>query len=291
MGIEAVISVILNGVFTGGVYGLVSSAFTFQAGALRVINFSYGSATMLAMYLTFFTVTMCHLPMLFAIPLIIAAFFLLGILVRITALSTPHHGAQILCTMGVELITINLVLFLFTGFPRDMAILEKRLFITDTISVGWIQIICFVMAALILAGFQLFLNKTWAGMAIRAVVEREEVAGLMGLNSRRIMHFAFAVSYVIIALAGVMLMTLFQAEPNFGNYIMLIAFLVCIVAGLGNMVGSFFSGIIVGVISSLITLILGAKFHDLVLFALFILILLVRPNGLFASIKKPAAQI
>ncbi|MBS4212722.1 MULTISPECIES: branched-chain amino acid ABC transporter permease [Neobacillus] len=291
MGIDTFINIILNGILIGGVYGLVASAFTFQAGALQIVNFSYGSSTMLAMYLTFFLIKEWNIPIVFAVVILFALFFTIGWIMRRTILNNTNHGTQILTTMAVELVIINLVIIFFTGFPRDMAIFEKRINITDTISVGLTQLICFFLAAAVLVSFHLFLNKTWAGMSIRAVVQKKEIANIMGINSERIMDLAFSISYLIIAIAGIMLMTMFQVEPHFGNYMMTISFLVCVTAGIGNMGGSFLSGIIIGILSALITTLLGAQFHDPVLFGLFVLILLVRPNGLFNSSKRIARQI
>ena len=129
------------------------------------------------------------------------------------------------------------------------------------------------------------------GRAIRAVVQNKSIASTMGINSERMMDIAFSLSYALIGLSGVMLMIMFQVDPNFGNYIQTIAFLVCISAGLGNLKGSYFSGIIVGVTSALITYLLGAKWHNPVLFGLFVIILLVRPYGIFNSKKNVARSL
>jgi branched-subunit amino acid ABC-type transport system permease component len=83
-----------------------------------------------------------------------------------------------------------------------------------------------------------------------------------------------------------MLMTMFSVNPLFGDYLQTIAFIVCISAGLGNMGGAFLSGITIGVLSSLITTILGSRFHDPLLFALFVILLIIRPYGLFNSKKR-----
>lgn len=287
----AVISVILNGILIGGVYGLTSSAFTFQSGALKFSNFAYGACIMLSMYLTFFGVREWNIPWPLAILMVLVVNVLLGIVLRKTVLKSNALSTQILCTMGISLIIINLVTFFFTSLPRTMAIFEVRLHITDDISIGLTQLLCFVLAAVILLSFHFFLTRTWTGRAIRAVVQNKPIAGTMGINSERMMDIAFSLSYALIGLSGIMLMIMFQVDPNFGNYIQTIAFLVCISAGLGNLKGSFFSGIIVGVVSALITFLLGAKWHNPVLFGLFVIILLVRPYGIFNSKKNVARSL
>jgi branched-chain amino acid transport system permease protein len=286
MGFSAYISIILNGILTGGVYGLFSSAFSFQAGALGYANFAYGAQIMISMYITYYSVAVWGLPFPLALLLVLGGNIVLGYIFRKTALNNDEFGTQILCTMGISMIIINLCTFFATGYPRDLAILEKRIYITETISIGAIQLACFILAAVILLSFHLFLTKTWYGMAIRAVVEKKETAAIMGINTGHILDLAFSISCCLIGISGIMLMTMFSVTPLFGDYLQTIAFIVCISAGLGNMGGAFLSGITIGVLSSLITTVLGSRFHDPLLFALFVLLLIVRPSGLFTSKKR-----
>jgi branched-chain amino acid transport system permease protein len=291
MGISAYISIILNGILTGGVYGLFSSAFSFQAGALGYANFAYGAQIMISMYITYFSITVWNVPPPLAVLIVLASNIFIGYIFRKTALNNDEFGTQILCTMGISMIIINLCTFFATAYPRDLSILEKRLYLTKDISIGTIQLTCFVLAAVILWGFHLFLTKTWYGMAIRAVVEKKETAAVMGINTGHILDLAFSISCCLIGISGVMLMTMFSVTPLFGDYLQTIAFIVCISAGLGNMGGAFFSGIFIGVLSSLITTILGSRFHDPLLFALFVVLLILRPYGIFNSKKKIALSV
>jgi branched-chain amino acid transport system permease protein len=286
MGISAYISIILNGILTGGVYGLFSSAFSFQAGALGYANFAYGAQIMLSMYITYYSVMVWHLALPLVLVFVLGGNIVIGYIFRKTALNNDEFGTQILCTMGISMIIINLSTFFATAYPRDMAILEKRLYITSAISIGTIQLICFGLAAVILFSFHLFLTKTWYGTAIRAVVQKKETAAIMGINTGHILDLAFSISCCLIGISGIMLMTMFSVTPLFGDYLQTIAFIVCISAGLGNMSGAFLSGITIGVFSSLITTILGSRFHDPLLFALFVLLLIIRPYGIFSSKKR-----
>lgn len=291
MGIAVYVSIILNGILTGGVYGLFSSAFSFQAGALNYANFAYGAQIMISMYFTYYTIMVWHLPPVLGGLLVLAGNVVIGYILRKTILNNEDFGTQILCTMGISMIIINLCTFFATAYPRDMAMLEKRIYLSSTISIGTIQLICFILAVIILVGFHLFLTKTWYGMAIRAVVQNKEIASIMGINTRQILDIAFSISCCLIGISGIMLMTMFSVNPVFGDYLQTIAFIVCISAGLGNMGGAFLSGITIGVLSSLITTILGARFHDPLLFALFVVLLIIRPYGLFNSRKKIARTV
>ncbi len=291
MDLSAYINIILNGICIGGLYGLTSSAWSFQCGALKFANFAYGASLMATMYLTYFGVREWNIPVFIVIPLILLINFVLGLIMRKVLLKSSNRGTQIITTMALNLIIINLVTFVFTGFPRDMALFEKRMYITKTISVGVTQFIAFCLSAVILIGFNLFLKKTWTGRAIRSVVQNRDAATLMGVKSEKILDIAFALSYLLIGISGMLLITMFQVEPNYGNFIQTIAFVVCVSAGLGSLSGAFGTGILVGVISALIQTILGAQWNDIVLFGLFIIILLVKPNGIFVNKKNVAKTL
>jgi branched-chain amino acid transport system permease protein len=291
MSLSAYINIILNGICIGGLYGLSSSAFSFEIGSLKMTNFAYGSSVMLSMYLTYFFFRRVSLPLPVVFVMVAIINFLIGWTIRKTILKiTTDHNINILCTMGLELVFINGILFIFTGKPVDLAFLETRVYFTNDISVGFIQLICLGLAAILLLGFSLFLQKTWTGRAIRAVVQNKDVANLMGINSELMLDIAFAISYILIGISGMMLMMLFSADPQFGNYILLIAVVICIVSGLGNLWSSFATGVIIGVLSSLISTVFGSIYHDPLLFSMFVIILLVRPNGLFMKKSKIASS-
>ncbi len=281
MSFSAYIAVIINAICVGGVYGLTSSAWSFQVGALRFANFAYGASIMLSMYFTYYCLKEWNFPWYLMLLVVLAINFLLGLVIRKTVLSSNERSTQILCTMGLGLIIVNLVTFICTAYPRNLALIEQRIYLTTDISVGVIQVGCFFLSAILLIAFQTFLNKTWTGRAIRAVVQNRSVADLMGINSKSIIDIAFSLSYMLIGISGIMMMLMFQAEPIAGDYLQTIAFLVCVSAGLGSLSGSFFTGIIVAVVSATISALIGAKFHDPILFFIFVIILIVRPYGIF----------
>lgn len=288
---EQFITVILNGIMIGGLYGLSSSAFSFQVGALRLTNLAYGVSLMSVMYFTYYAVRVWLVPLPIAIPLVVCFYFLLGIILRRYVLGKTVAARQLLCTLGLQLIILNVTSFLTGGYPQNLSMIETRIYLTPNISFGLTQLICFIMAAVILLSFNFFLKKTWTGRAIRAVVQKKEIANLMGVNSNHMLDLAYGISYGILAIAGVMLVILFQVTPDSGNYFQTIAFVVTVSAGLGNLDGAFFSGILFGVISALVSLVFGAKYHDVIIFSFFIAILLIRPNGIFTKSSNVSREI
>ena len=291
MGVSAYLQVIINGILTGGLYGLMSCAWSFQTGALHYANFTYGASMMLSAYWAFYMVRMWNIPIPLMIVLVLAFNVLLGFLLRKTVLRQKDFNKMIVCTMGVEMVMTNLATLFYTATPRDFALLETRIYLTKDISIGSIQLICFVLSLVLLFAFQYFLKKTWTGKSIRAVVENSEVATTMGIKSERIMDLAFSLSYMLIGVAAMLLALLNQIDPDFGTPFQSKAFMVCVLAGIGNLGGTFFSGILVGVVTALIGFVVGGEYLNPITYALFVLVLLLRPHGLFTKSSSVARKL
>ena len=283
MSFEAYIAVIINGICIGGVYGLMSSAWSFQCGALKYANFAYGASIMVSMYLTYYMLAVWNVPIYLEVPLILLYNALFGLFMRKTVLRRKVYSTMILATMGMQLILTNLATMICTAYPRNLGYVQTRIFITPKISIGLTYVMCFVLALVVMLSFQMFLKKTWTGRAIRAVVQNPEAAAMMGIDGEKIVSIAYSLSYSLIGIAAIILMTMFQVEPTFGGKLQTYAFLICVAAGIGNISGALWSGILVGVLSSLISSVLPSAFHDAVIFTLFVIILLVRPHGLFTK--------
>ncbi len=273
------LTIIINGLCTGGVYGVVASAFTFQLGALRIVNFSYGAFLMLAMFGVFILVTKGQLPLTVAAALCIPIFAVFGWALRRFLIPASNDNIQILMTMGILIIFENLALFIWGSFPRSLSIIEDGIYL-GSIYIGVTRLALLVLSAVILLGVHLFLTRTWLGMAIRAMVQSKDAALVVGVNVDRIGTLAFGFSSGLVAIAAALLMTLFSVEPMSGGYYLLIAFLVAVIGGMGNLWGSFLGGLIIGVISAL-AIYFSPGLHDVVLFAAFVLTLLIRPYGIF----------
>lgn len=294
MNFATILGIIISGICTGGLYGLVSAAFSFQFGSLNIINFAYGSMTMLGMYATFVFIKEIGMdPILFTI-LFIVIYFLFGFVTRALLLKSAKHNVHIVVTVGLSLLIENLALFVWGAFPRTLL---------DTIAPTWIikmgsygnlvinkiSILTLIVSVVILLGFSVFLKMTWLGMAIRAVVQQREVSYLMGIDSMQIVNIGFGVSFIMTAVASLMLSLQFTIEPTAGHFYQLIGFLVCLIAGMGNLKGGFYAGVLVGVVSTGVNVI-AAQWHDPIVFILFVLILTFFPHGIFTSKKVLHAQ-
>lgn len=279
----SVMTILISGICTGGVYGLFASGFSFQIGSLETPDFSFGSWLMFSMYLTFFMYKMWNIGGL--IFLLLPIYFGIGFLVNKYLLSKQNMFVKMLITMGISFIIQNFVILVFTAFPRNLGIIEKTITFGNGIQVGVIKLGMLILSAVILIGFQVFINKTWMGKTIRAIIQQREAAYLMGINADKIKNIAFALSYSMIAISGMMLLILFSVEPTAGGFYQMMSFLICIIAGLGNLKGAFFSGLLTGIIIGFFNIFI-AQYAMVALFIIFVIILVIKPKGLFTVSQR-----
>lgn len=280
MDLTLVLTVLVAGICTGGIYALLAVPFTFQIGSLKVTNFAYGNILMLAMYLVFIALT-AKIPIAIVFVLLLPAFFFFGWLLRRFVVFTDNENAQILLTMGLAIVFENLAQATWGSFPRSMGAIEQGTVIGDVyVSVTRLQV--FAVALVLLGAGYLFLRKSWYGRCIRAVVQQRDMAEVVGINTRRVAVVAFGASFCYVVVAAFGLMMFYSVEPHTGHSFLSICFLIAVLGGIGNLVGSFFASFVIGIISAFVAFFLPG-YHDPILFSLFILMLLVRPAGLFGA--------
>jgi branched-chain amino acid transport system permease protein len=282
-------TIIINGLCTGSLFGLVSAAFSFQFGALRMMNFAYGAFVMVGMYIMYAGMHHFGLHAAAAVPILVVLYFFVGYFLRATLLKSADPNVQIIITSGVALVLESVVLFIVGALPRSLLAgippTWKIPFAGGILVISKLNILTFIVSSVVLIGFSTFLKRTWLGMTIRAVVQQKEAASLMGVDPEKIINAGFGISFVITAIAAVMISLQFVLEPTAGHYYQLIGFLVCVIAGMGNLKGGFYAGLLVGLISTMAN-IFAATWHDAILFILFVIILTFLPNGVFVSKKS-----
>jgi branched-subunit amino acid ABC-type transport system permease component len=282
-------TIIINGLCTGSLFGLVSAAFSFQFGALRMMNFAYGAFVMVGMYIMYAGMHYFGLHTVAVVPILIVLYFFIGYLLRATLLKSADPNVQIIITSGVALVLESVVLFIVGALPRSLLTgippTWRIPFAGGILVISKLNILTFVVSSMVLIGFSMFLKRTWLGMTIRAVVQQKEAASLMGVDAEKIINAGFGISFLITAIASIMISLQFVLEPTAGHYYQLIGFLVCVIAGMGNLKGGFYAGLLVGLISTMAN-IFAATWHDAILFILFVIILTFMPNGVFVSKKS-----
>lgn len=283
---EIFVQVLINAICTGGLYGLFSAGFTFQFGALKIADVSYGSWMMVAMYMMFVLRSKMKMNFVLAVLVVLVIFFFIGYAMRkfLFARCGDNVSVQMISTMAANFIIMNTVEFIFKQTPRSTGMREKYLDFGN-ITVSGTRFAILILAIVVLLSFNLFLNKTWTGRSIRGIVQQKRIATVMGVNADKTLNVAYGMGYMMAALGGCMLAIFIPITPFCGAYYQTLSFIICVAAGANYLKGALFVGIIVGVIEAFLQF-FTAQFTMPALFTFFVLALVFRPNGLFSDSSK-----
>jgi branched-chain amino acid transport system permease protein len=286
--VSAALQAVINGLLTGALYALVGMGLALIFGVMRIVNFAHGTFMMLGMYVTYvlFTRTGITPYLLFIVTGI--ALFGFGYAVYF-ALLRPIHGQsdfmQILLTMGVGLICSDAVLLIFGADYHQISIpLQDRNFrFGSQISVNAPWVVSFAIAVMLALALYLFVMRTMTGRAARAIAQNRYAAPLMGINVFRVQAISFAVGSAAAGIAGALLLPVFYLYPNVGDQFTLKAFVMVVLGGMESIVGAALAGLVLGVVENLTSLYWGNEWALAVDFAIFLLVLSLKPSGIFGK--------
>jgi branched-chain amino acid transport system permease protein len=287
MNANMLIQTIVNGILIGGIYALVALGLTLIFGVMKVINFAQGALLMVGMYITFGFSQWFGLNPYLTIPFSFFLVFLLGGAIQRTVMEkvndAPAHN-QLLVTLGVMMVIENLALvFLSPDFKRvKVESLEQSWRLGD-ILLDKPRFIAFLFVIVFVSALYWLLHHTRIGKAIRATAIDKDGAMLVGIKVKRIHLIVFGIGTALAGVAGTLLTPFFFISPHVGNIFLLKAFVVVVLGGLGNFVGTFIAGLIIGIAESIGGVYLSGNLRDLVTYVIFVLVLLFRPNGLFGG--------
>jgi branched-chain amino acid transport system permease protein len=281
----------INGIVLGSLYVLVALGLTLIYGVLVQINFAHADIVTLGAFSAyFFTHALggAYLPSI-AVALLVGA--ALGFLIN-AAVFAPlrERGNELLpliATIGVSVMLQNVMLAWFGPIPyafdspySDRVIRFGGMFFTVQ------SVLIIVVSAAAIALLYAFMKFTFLGKALRAVAQDRETAGLMGINPNRVIMLTFVIASALAGMGGAMLGPVLVLTPFAGASVIVKAFAIVIIGGFGNVEGTIIAGLIVGLIESYTTQILGPGLIDIVVFALLLLMLAVRPTGLIAERRE-----
>jgi len=283
---------VATGLLVGGVYALMSIGLALIFGVMRVVNFAQGDFMMLGMYLTYFFAIGYQVDPLLGALVTIPPFFALGLLVhrvllvRVTGGGDPQRemDAQLILTLGLSLIITNATTMILSPMPRGIrTAYATQAFAAGPILVNQARAYAFLMALLLAAAVYVFLARTDLGKALRAAADDPEAAGYQGINVRAMHGIAFGVGIGLVAAAGGLLATYHPIEPTVAVNFIVLMFVAVVLGGLGSIPGAFVGGLLIGLVQSLTLLVLPFQLQNVGVFIAFLLVLYLRPQGLFGQ--------
>jgi branched-chain amino acid transport system permease protein len=284
------INIIIQGVLIGGLYAMFAAGLALIFGVMRLVNIAHGDLIVLAAYIALMTADTLGLNPLLAIMIVVPIMAAIGYGLQ-RALLNRTLGDDVLppllVTFGLSVIIQNALLEVFTADSRRLSAgaIEVASFpLMEGVWIGVLPLLQFVVAIAVIGALQLLFYRTALGRAFRATSDDQSVAQLMGLDNRHIFALAMALSLAVIAVAGVFIAVRTNFDPAIGPARLIFGFEAVIIGGLGSMWGTLVGGIILGVSQAI-----GAQINPgwqlLAGHLAFLLILAVRPEGLFPKVR------
>jgi branched-chain amino acid transport system permease protein len=278
---------IVNGLLIGGIYTLVSIGVTLIFGVVKIVNFAQGEFVMIGMYVSYWLATQSGIDPLLSLAISMPVLFLIGLALQwllIRRVLGLGDMPQIFLTFALSLLLINVALLLFRADYRTV----HTAYTDASIQIGPVYIsvarlIAFVVAMLLSGALELFLHATDLGKAMRAASQNPEVAMLMGINPDRMFGVAVGLSLALAGAAGSLIMPFYPVYPGVGQSFALMAFVAVVLGTLGNVKGAAVAGLMMGIAESLGIQFIGADSGLIVVFAVLLLTLAIRPSGLFGG--------
>jgi branched-chain amino acid transport system permease protein len=281
---------VVTGVLLGGVYGLVAMGLSLIFGVLGIVNFAHGSIVAVGLYASFVLVDSVGIDPYLALPITVLLLFGFGLLIQggllTKTLGQPLEN-QLLLTVGLSILIPNLLLLIFSPTPRSIRVP----YVTQNVNIfgataSLSRIIAFVAAMGIGVLVWLLLTRTSLGTAIRAVAQNRTGAALVGVNVRRIYLIAFGLGTACAGAAAALILPFLAITPLAGEPFTIIAFITVVLGGLGNVVGALIAGLLIGLTYEVGGLLLPGQDKLLLVFFVFVLVLLFRPQGFFGNNQK-----
>jgi branched-chain amino acid transport system permease protein len=274
---------IINGVLLGGVLALLALGLNLIFGVIDVVWIAYADIVMCGMYVIYFLYAQygVPLPLAFLIAILVVAAFgvLVHLLIIAPVLNSPPLN-QLLATGGLLFFLQSFATLLFGTEFRNIGVRLPILEIA-TIYISFSRLVAFVFGLVGAVALYFFLKRTYIGTAIRAIAQDRDIVGLMGVDQRRIYLVTSAIGGALAGLAACLLSLQYDVHPFIGNTFGPVIFMICVLGGLGNMIGGFIASFIISQIISIGGYYSNTELAYVLAFALFIVLMFVRPRGLF----------
>ncbi len=283
----------VNGILFGTMYGIAAIGLSLIFGTMRIIFLAQGAMIVFFAYVSYWLFTLLgvdpYLSLIFVVPLslLLGSGFYSSLFKEAAALEDKN--ISLLIAIGLMFLVENLMTVVWTANPRSISTTYSSfVFRPVGIIIPFTRLIALLMAVLSASGVLLFLKKTLIGMAVRAASEDMESATLMGINPHWVNVVAFSIGIGLAGIAGVGLATIYSFDPVYGFIFAIKALIALAFGGMGNVFGALLGGIILGLLESWASFFIGAGWADAVSYAVFLVMLMLKPEGLFVRSVQTA---
>ncbi len=280
-----IIDIVISGLISGSMLALLAIGFSLIFGVARIVNIAHTAFYMVAAYCIYFVTQKLGVHPLWAMGIAVVLVTGLG-LVSYQIFINPireHHGAVLIATIALAMAFQEVMSLIFTGTFLSVPSLAKGFFVILGVKVFYQQLITFCVALFAIGVLWFFLMRTKLGLAIRSTSQDREVANLMGINESRVALLTMGISVGLASFTGAIVVPLAVLEPHMWTHPLIMMMAVVVLGGLGSLKGSFLGAYILGFAEALVVFLapMGAFLKGSVALSMMILVLLIRPEGLF----------
>ena len=285
MTLEIILQAIVAGLMMGLIYALIAAGLSLIFGLMEIVNFAHGEHLMLSMFTSFWLWSLLGLDPLFSLPITIALMAFCGILTHyflIRYILKAKMLIQICATFGLSIFIRSISQLLWTPDYRHIEnpLVEGRIEL-GTIFIGQPQLFASLVCLFAFFGLYWFVTKTETGLALQATAQDRHAAEILGIPSNKMYALGWAIGLGCVAVAGSMMMNYFAVFTDVGINFALFAFVAVALGGFGRIIGCLYAGIIIGLVESLGGLLIDPSFKLLYVFAIYLLVVIYKPQGLF----------
>jgi len=292
--IETIAQNLVMGIMLGALYGLAAVGIALVFGVTKILNVAHGELLMFGGYATFWLFSLFDLDPFLSLPLTIIFLLLIGlvlyqlIFVRLIKQSEEEKIKNtMLVGFGLTLILQNIALSLWTANDRGVTpSYAGEAFTLLGVRFPYVRVAGLVISLICLFALQQFLQKTYMGKAIRATAEDWEAASLVGIDVQKVYLLAFLIGTALAGVAGALVLVSFSVSPAIGLHWTLKSLIVMVLGGIGNFMGTFLGGILLGTTESATAYFISGNYREVVGLILFLLILIFKPQGLFGKKER-----
>ncbi|MBP5593804.1 branched-chain amino acid ABC transporter permease [Pseudobutyrivibrio sp.] len=284
---------LINGLSLGSVYAIIALGYTMVYGIAKMLNFAHGDVIMIGAYLVFMTMTGSGMPVVVSIVISIICCTALGMLIEKVAykpLRKATNLAVLITAIGVSYFLQNMALLIFGSNPISFTSVITWQGITlagGQLKINGVTIITIITCLIIMVALMWFVKHTKPGQAMRAVSEDRDAATLMGINVNGTISLTFAIGSGLAAIAGALLCSSYPVlTPYTGSMPGIKAFTAAVFGGIGSIPGALIGGLLLGIIENLAKAYISSQLADAIVFAVLIIVLLVKPTGILGKQTK-----